>query len=72
MVIFGCSGSNNNAATVSINTDSEYVSGEMVIDYNESETVQYLSLNHLPDLLTDTDKEFINHYISNMKGEVSC
>ncbi|TDQ32157.1 NUDIX hydrolase [Aureibacillus halotolerans] len=39
------------------------VSGDMKIDYSESEKMQYFSINHLPDKLTDEYRGFIEEYI---------
>ncbi|MBY0123797.1 NUDIX hydrolase [Bacillus sp. S/N-304-OC-R1] len=39
------------------------VSGEMVIDYSDSEKMQYFSMNNLPNELTDKYRGFIKQYI---------
>ncbi|MFQ3544472.1 NUDIX hydrolase [Halobacillus rhizosphaerae] len=39
------------------------VHGDLVIDYNESEKMQYFSLNHLPNELSDEHRGFIEQYI---------
>ena len=39
------------------------VSGEMKIDYSESEKMQYFSINNLPNELTDEYRGFIEQYI---------
>jgi ADP-ribose pyrophosphatase YjhB (NUDIX family) len=39
------------------------VSGDMKIDYSESEKMQYFSLNNLPNELTDEYRGFIEQYI---------
>lgn len=39
------------------------VSGDMKIDYSESENMQYFSLNNLPNELTDEYRGFIEQYI---------
>ncbi|KGR77992.1 NUDIX hydrolase [Ureibacillus manganicus] len=40
------------------------VSGEMKIDYSESEKMQYFSTNDLPEQITDEYREFIEEYIN--------
>ncbi|KON88553.1 DNA mismatch repair protein MutT [Sporosarcina globispora] len=40
------------------------VSGEMKIDYSESEKMQYFSLNNMPKELTDEYRGFIKEYIN--------
>lgn len=42
---------------------TKHVSGEMKIDYSESEKMQYFPMNHLPIELTDEYREFIEQYI---------
>lgn len=39
------------------------VSGDLKIDYSESDNMQYLSLNNLPDELNDGDRRFLKGYI---------
>ncbi|MFJ7982762.1 NUDIX hydrolase [Lysinibacillus xylanilyticus] len=39
------------------------ISGEMKIDYSESEKMQYFSINDLPNELTDEYRGFIEQYI---------
>ncbi|MFI2128760.1 NUDIX hydrolase [Lysinibacillus fusiformis] len=39
------------------------VSGDMKIDYNESEKMQYFSMNNLPNELADEYRGFIEQYI---------
>ena len=39
------------------------VSGEMKIDYSESEAMQYYPINNLPSELTDEYRGFIEQYI---------
>lgn len=39
------------------------VSGDIKIDYSESEDMQYFSTGNLPVDLANTDKEFIEEYI---------
>ena len=39
------------------------VSGEMKIDYSESEKMQYFSINNLPNELTDEYRGFLKQYI---------
>ncbi|WP_407268314.1 NUDIX hydrolase [Radiobacillus sp. PE A8.2] len=39
------------------------ISGDMKIDYSESEKMQYFSINSLPDKLTDEYRGFIEQYI---------
>lgn len=39
------------------------VSGDLKIDYSESDNMQYLSLNNLPDELNDGDRRFLKDYI---------
>ena len=39
------------------------ISGEMNIDYSESEKMQYFSINDLPNELTDEYRGFIEQYI---------
>ncbi|MBE4909924.1 NUDIX hydrolase [Bacillus luteolus] len=46
---------------------SSDVSGEMNIDYNESEKMQYFPLNRLPATLTDEYRGFIEQYIDFIK-----
>jgi len=43
------------------------VSGEMKIDYSESEKMQYFSINNLPNELTDEYRGFIEQYIDSKK-----
>lgn len=40
------------------------VHGDLVIDYNESETMHYFSLSHLPQNLTD--RRFIEPYVAQL------
>lgn len=40
------------------------VKGDLVINYHESETMQYFSLIDLPDSLTFSNRKFIETYIS--------
>lgn len=40
------------------------VSGDMKIDYSESEKMQYFSINNLPNELTDEYRGFIEQYIN--------
>ncbi|MEI5906429.1 NUDIX hydrolase [Bacillus spongiae] len=46
---------------------SSDISGDMKIDYNESEKIEYFSMCHLPKELTDEYRGFIEHYIDNEK-----
>ncbi|WP_431844412.1 NUDIX hydrolase [Lysinibacillus fusiformis] len=39
------------------------ISGEMKIDYSESEKMQYFSINNLPNELSDEYRGFIEQYI---------
>jgi ADP-ribose pyrophosphatase YjhB (NUDIX family) len=39
------------------------VNGEMEVDYNESEKMQYFPTSDLPDDLTDEYREFIEEYM---------
>lgn len=39
------------------------VSGDLAIDYNESEKMQYFSINNLPNGLSDEYRGFIEEYI---------
>ncbi|QQZ08716.1 NUDIX hydrolase [Heyndrickxia vini] len=47
------------------------VSGEMKIDYSESEKMQYFSMNNLPNELTDEYRRFIEQYIDFEKKNLS-
>ncbi|GAB2546753.1 NUDIX domain-containing protein [Gracilibacillus alcaliphilus] len=38
------------------------VSGELKIDYNELETMEYFSINHLPAALTDEYRGFLDWF----------
>lgn len=38
------------------------VSGEMKVDYNESEKMQYVSIGELPQKINDNDKKSIEYY----------
>jgi len=40
------------------------VKGDLVINYHESETMQYFSLVNLPDGLTASNRRFIESYVS--------
>ena len=42
------------------------VNGDLVIDYNESETMEYFSLLNLPDGLTNENRSFIESYITKL------
>lgn len=46
------------------------VSGELNVDYNESEKMQYFSINQLPNEITDEYRGFIEQYVDteNSKG----
>jgi 8-oxo-dGTP pyrophosphatase MutT (NUDIX family) len=43
------------------------VSGDLKIDYSESENMQYFSVNNLPNELTDEYRGFIDQYIHSEK-----
>lgn len=47
------------------------VSGDIKIDYSESKDMKYFMTDNLPNELMDTDKEFIEEYVSRKSEKAS-
>ncbi|WP_052256532.1 NUDIX hydrolase [Salinicoccus sp. YB14-2] len=47
------------------------VSGDIKIDYSESKDMKYFMTDNLPNELIDTDKEFIEEYVSRKSEKAS-